>query len=139
MRCQGRHLLLPFHMLLPAASGCLFIACTLQKIPGSMCGLCQHAYVVHADRVQELTLVIIKATTHLLPLHCCRQGRADYHAPFVNLAARMLAAAHGGQVVTSIELAQSIFRCGNSSSSRLRAAASSSEDAVQRPVPCITQ
>ncbi|WIA42187.1 hypothetical protein OEZ86_009450 [Tetradesmus obliquus] len=36
-------------------------------------------------------------------------GRADYHAPFVNLAARMLAAAHGGQVVTSIELAQSIF------------------------------
>jgi class 3 adenylate cyclase len=46
------------------------------------------------------------------------QGRADYHAPFVNLAARMLAAAHSGQVVTSIELAQSIFRWGGSSSSR---------------------
>lgn len=42
-------------------------------------------------------------------------GRADYHGPSVNLAARMLTAAAaagagGSRVVTSVEVAQSIFR-----------------------------
>jgi class 3 adenylate cyclase len=38
------------------------------------------------------------------------QGRADYHGPSVNLAARMMdAAAAGGLIVTSAELADRIF------------------------------
>lgn len=40
-------------------------------------------------------------------------GRADYHGPSVNTAARMLAAAaagSGGRIATSVELAQAIFR-----------------------------
>jgi class 3 adenylate cyclase len=46
----------------------------------------------------------------LLLLLLLVQGRADYHGPSVNLAARMMdAAAHGGLIVTSAELADRIF------------------------------
>eukprot|EP00775_Hariotina_reticulata_P004238 gene4238-4488_t len=45
-------------------------------------------------------------------------GRADYHGPFVNQAARYAdAAAHGGQVVADAETARSIFQHWNTCSS----------------------
>lgn len=50
------------------------------------------------------------------------QGRADYHGPDVNLAARLMGAAAPGQVVTSIETAQHIFRwAGRGGSGRQQA------------------
>jgi hypothetical protein len=66
----------------------------------------------------------LQQCVHVNDMACCRlaadtcnyvpipslQGRADYHGPDVNLAARLMGAAAPGQVVTSIETAQHIFR-----------------------------
>jgi hypothetical protein len=63
--------------------------------------------------VAAAVVVVVVVDVHFLCVHCCLllgQGRADYHGPGVNLAARITdAAAAGGQVVTNSELAERIF------------------------------
>ncbi|WIA12661.1 hypothetical protein OEZ85_006309 [Tetradesmus obliquus] len=61
-----------------------------------------------SSRAPVLRMGLAEGTPHsILPDHL---GRADYHGPSVNLAARMMdAAAHGGLIVTSAELADRIF------------------------------
>ena len=67
----------------------------------------------------ELWLLLVSRSTHqgycacpcLLSCRVLAQGRADYHGFHVNLAARLMgAAAAPGQVVTTIETAERIFR-----------------------------
>ncbi|WIA32818.1 hypothetical protein OEZ86_006000 [Tetradesmus obliquus] len=61
-----------------------------------------------SSRGPVLRMGLAEGTPHsILPDHL---GRADYHGPSVNLAARIMdAAAHGGLIVTSAELADRIF------------------------------
>eukprot|EP00878_Enallax_costatus_P024842 GHUV01026534.1.p1 GENE.GHUV01026534.1~~GHUV01026534.1.p1 ORF type:complete len:250 (+),score=36.52 GHUV01026534.1:253-1002(+) len=61
----------------------------------------------------------------ILPDH---MGRADYHGPFVNQAARYAdAAAHGGQIATDLQLANKIITHWHSTTTTAATAANPSE------------